>query len=66
MALAPLHWPVRLEGPLLVLLTFAASFGVYLAVRRVSWLRAAFGLQPAAARAAPPDGARLAKAQQPR
>jgi surface polysaccharide O-acyltransferase-like enzyme len=51
MALAPLHWPVRLEGPLLVLLTFAASFGVYLAVRRARWLRPLFGLNaPAATR----------------
>lgn len=44
MALAPLHWAPAVEGPLLALLTLAASFGVYLAVRRVSWLRMAFGL----------------------
>jgi glucan biosynthesis protein C len=42
--LAPLRWAPAVEGPLLALLTLAASFGVYLAVRRVSWLRMAFGL----------------------
>jgi surface polysaccharide O-acyltransferase-like enzyme len=42
--LAPLRWAPAVEGPLLALLTLAASFGVYLAVRRVSWLRTAFGL----------------------
>ena len=32
--LAPTGWRPLVEGPLLVLLTFAASFGVYLAARR--------------------------------
>ena len=48
MALKPLHWAPALEGPLLAALTLAASFGVYLAVRRVSWLRTVFGLNAAA------------------
>jgi glucans biosynthesis protein C len=43
-ALRPLRWSPALEGPLLAALTLAASFGVYLAVRRVSWLRTVFGL----------------------
>src|SRR5262245_64178108 len=34
-ALAPLRWPVALEGPLLVVLTFGASFAAYLLVRRM-------------------------------
>ena len=50
MALAPLRWAPLAEGPLLVLLTFCASFAIYLAVRRVAWLRPLFGL---AARATP-------------
>jgi hypothetical protein len=51
MALAPLRWAPLAEGPLLVLLTFCASFAIYLAVRRVAWLRPLLGL---AARATPP------------
>jgi len=47
MALRPLHRAPALEGPLLALLTLAASFGVYLAVRRVGWLRTPFGLNAA-------------------
>jgi surface polysaccharide O-acyltransferase-like enzyme len=50
-ALKPLRWAPALEGPLLAALTLLASFGVYLVVRRVPWLRSVFGLQ-AAARAA--------------
>ena len=49
MALAPLRWAPALEGPLLAALTLAASFGVYLAVRRVPGLRTVFGLNPARA-----------------
>ncbi|HEY6513064.1 MAG TPA: acyltransferase [Burkholderiaceae bacterium] len=51
-ALAPLRWPLALEGPVLVALTFSASFAAYLLVRRVRWLRAVFGLNPIAAVAA--------------
>jgi len=58
MALRPLHWAPALEGPLLAALTLATSFGVYLAVRRVSWLRTAFGLN-ALARTATPQAARV-------
>ncbi|WP_232227496.1 acyltransferase family protein [Aerolutibacter daejeonensis] len=45
------HWakPLALmpvvEGPLLVLATFAASFAGYEAIRRVRWLRPLFGLK---------------------
>jgi hypothetical protein len=46
MVLAPLRWSAAIEGPVLVVLTFAASFAAYLLVRRVSWLRAVFGLNP--------------------
>jgi len=48
MVLKPLRWAPAIEGPLLAGLTLAASFGVYLAVRRVTWLRTAFGLNAAA------------------
>jgi surface polysaccharide O-acyltransferase-like enzyme len=48
MALAPLHWAPRIEGPLLAALTLGASFATYLAVRRVALLRPLFGLQPVA------------------
>ncbi|HEX6720780.1 MAG TPA: acyltransferase family protein [Burkholderiaceae bacterium] len=48
MVLKPLRWTPALEGPLLAALTLLASFGVYLAVRRVPWLRSVFGLQAAA------------------
>jgi peptidoglycan/LPS O-acetylase OafA/YrhL len=50
MVLAPLHWAPAIEGPLLASLTLAASFGVYLAVRRLRWLRPLFGLGPEARR----------------
>ena len=53
MALAPLRWAPALEGPLLAALTFAASFGVYLAVRRVPGLRTVFGLNTVRAAPAP-------------
>src|SRR5262245_102964 len=52
MALAPLRVPVIVEGPVLVALTFGASFAVYLLVRRVRVLRGFFGLQPIGAAAA--------------
>ena len=48
MALAPLHWAPRIEGPLLAALTLGASFATYRAVRRVALLRPLFGLQPVA------------------
>jgi len=56
MALAPLHWPVALEGPVLVVLTFGASFAAYLLVRRARMLRPLFGLNPVAASARPQAG----------
>ncbi|MFO1217980.1 MAG: acyltransferase family protein [Burkholderiaceae bacterium] len=43
-ALAPLAWPMSLEGPLLVAGTFALSFGCYAIVRHVAPLRPWFGL----------------------
>src|SRR5262245_29991639 len=49
MALAPLRLRAGIEGPLLVLLTFAVSLGVYLAVRRVRMLRPLIGLSAPAA-----------------
>ena len=58
MALAPLRWAPALEGPVLAALTLAASFGVYLAVRRVPGLRTLFGLTTARAPSMPaPAGA---------
>jgi surface polysaccharide O-acyltransferase-like enzyme len=47
MALRPLRWAPAIEGPLLAALTLAASFGIYLAVRRVARLRTVFGLNAA-------------------
>ena len=44
---SPLALPPLLEGPLLVLLTFAACFGGYEVIRRIAWLRPLFGLKPA-------------------
>ncbi|MFT3757037.1 MAG: acyltransferase family protein [Pseudoxanthomonas sp.] len=41
----PLHLPPLLEGPLLVLLTFALCFGGYKIIRRVPLLRPLFGLK---------------------
>ena len=43
-ALLPLHWRPALEGPVLVLATFALSIVGFEAVRRVPWLRPGFGL----------------------
>ena len=61
MALAPLRWAPALEGPLLAALTLAASFGVYLAVRRVPGLRTVFGLNPARAPFSAGAGRRCAR-----
>ena len=44
---SPLALRPLLEGPLLVLLTFAACFGGYEVIRRIAWLRPLFGLKPA-------------------
>lgn len=41
----PLNLPPLLEGPLLVLLTFALCFGGYEVIRRVPLLRPLFGLK---------------------
>ncbi|MCW5661483.1 MAG: acyltransferase family protein [Burkholderiaceae bacterium] len=54
MGFKPLRWPPAIEGPLLAALTLVASFGVYLVVRRVDWLRTVFGLAAAARTATPP------------
>ncbi|HWJ04381.1 MAG TPA: acyltransferase family protein [Steroidobacteraceae bacterium] len=43
--LQPLHIRPLLEGPLLVVVTFAACFAGYEIVRRVRWLRPLFGLK---------------------
>ena len=51
MALAPLHLPAPLEGPLLIAATFVLSFAGYLLVRRVRLLRPWFGLTAAPPRA---------------
>lgn len=51
--LRPLAMPPLLEGPLLVVLTFAACFGAYELVRRAGWLRPLFGLKRSAAAASP-------------
>jgi len=45
--LAPADLPPRLEGPLLVAGTFAASLAGYELVRRAAWLRPLFGLKAA-------------------
>jgi membrane-bound acyltransferase YfiQ involved in biofilm formation len=42
----PLAMPPVVEGPLLVLATFAACFAGYEVIRRVRWLRPLFGLKP--------------------
>nr|WP_232207629.1 acyltransferase family protein [Pseudoxanthomonas sp. J35] len=49
--LQPLGLAPAVEGPLLVLLTFAACFGAYEVIRRVPPLRPLFGLKPGAERA---------------
>lgn len=46
--LKPLALPALLEGPLLILATFALCFSGYELIRRVRWLRPLFGLKPAA------------------
>jgi surface polysaccharide O-acyltransferase-like enzyme len=56
-ALAPLAWPAGVEGPLLVVATFALSAGCYALVRRVSVLRPWFGLAPQRVLPAPPHAA---------
>lgn len=43
-ALLPLYWRPALEGPVLMLATFALSIAGFEALRRVPWLRPAFGL----------------------
>lgn len=43
--LKPFAIPPLLEGPLLIVLTFAACFGAYEVIRRVGWLRPLFGLK---------------------
>ncbi|HTL13559.1 MAG TPA: acyltransferase family protein [Thermomonas sp.] len=54
-AAKPLALPPLLEGPLLVVLTFAACFGGYELIRRVPLLRPLFGLSPEAKRLPLPD-----------
>ncbi len=44
--LQPAALPPLLEGPLLVLATFALCFAAYELIRRVGWLRPLFGLGP--------------------
>ena len=51
----PLALPPLLEGPLLVVLTFAACFGGYELIRRVPVLRPLFGLRREATRLPLPD-----------
>lgn len=43
--LKPLGLQPGVEGPLLVLTTFALAFGLYEVIRRVGWLRPLFGLK---------------------
>lgn len=43
--LKPLGLSPGVEGPLLVLMTFALAFGLYEVIRRVAWLRPLFGLK---------------------
>ena len=43
--LRPLDLPPRLEGPLLVLATFALCLAAYGIIRRTGWLRPLFGLK---------------------
>jgi glucans biosynthesis protein C len=45
-ALAPKRLTPSVEGPILIVLTFAWSYFGYLAVRNVTWLRPWFGLRP--------------------
>lgn len=46
--LKPLALPASVEGPLLILATFALCFGGYELIRRLRWLRPLFGLKPVA------------------
>ena len=48
-ALLPLQWPAAVEGPLLVLATFALSLMGFEMLRRLPLLRPFFGLAPARA-----------------
>jgi surface polysaccharide O-acyltransferase-like enzyme len=43
--LRPLDIPPLVEGPFLVLMTFAACFAAYEIIRRVGWMRPLFGLR---------------------
>ena len=43
--LRPLNIQPLLEGPLLVVLTFAVCFGAYEIIRRAAWMRPLFGLR---------------------
>ena len=52
--LQPLRIPPLIEGPMLVVVTFACCFAGYEAVRRVGWLRPLFGLKPASRPDSPP------------
>jgi glucans biosynthesis protein C len=52
-ALRPLAMSVVLEGPMLVVLTFALAAGLYAGIRRIDWLRPWVGL--GAARQSRPD-----------
>jgi len=53
--LRPLGLRPLLEGPLLVLATFALCFGGYAAIRRIGWLRPPFGLKWRSSGIAPAD-----------
>ena len=44
MALLPLHWPVALEDPALIMGTFVASMVVWALARRVDALRPWLGM----------------------
>jgi len=54
-ALLPLQWRPAVEGPVLVLATFALSIAGFEALRRVGWLRPCFGLAPAQAQKSVPS-----------
>ncbi|MBS0525576.1 MAG: acyltransferase family protein [Proteobacteria bacterium] len=44
--LARLRWPLPIEMPMVVLLTALACVAGYASIRRVPWLRPAFGMKP--------------------
>ena len=46
-SLKPLDITPLIEGPLLVVMTFALAFGLYEGIRRVAWMRPLFGLKRA-------------------